>query len=197
MADRVRTALEAFADAADGEVRTVSVPTHDDAVRVNDALTLVELAATLDGGAVPGHRSVTPELRASLEEFVTGGPEVPPMISDLLALGAALLDGEGDAYGRAWRARERIVADLSAAFEGVDLLATPTCVSPPPAFDAVTTLADVYDTLRNTCPANLSGHPAVSLPCGTVEGGPVGLQLLAPRGADGFLLDAAATAEDV
>jgi aspartyl-tRNA(Asn)/glutamyl-tRNA(Gln) amidotransferase subunit A len=196
VADAVRAAVTAFVDAADGETTTVSVPTHDAAVRVNDALTLAELAAVLDGDGspVPGNRAAEAGWRTAVADFVAGGPDLPPMVAGLLALGAELRGG--DDYGRAWRARERIVADLTAALDGVDLLATPTCVSAPPAFGSVTTLDDVYDTLRTTCPANLSGHPAVSVPCGTVDDGPVGLQLLAPRDADRTLLDAAATAAD-
>jgi Asp-tRNA(Asn)/Glu-tRNA(Gln) amidotransferase A subunit family amidase len=196
VAATVESAATSVAEAAGGEVVAVSTPTHGEATLVNDALTLMELAAVLEseGATVPGNRAVPEKWRKALSEFVAGGPDVPPMVSDLLALGATLRDE--NAYGRVWRARERVVTDVAAAFDGVDLLATPTAVSPPPAFGEVTTLDDVYDTLRNTAPFNLSGHPAVSVPCGDAEDGPVGLQLVAPRGADAALLDAAATAEE-
>ncbi|WP_204374421.1 amidase family protein [Halolamina pelagica] len=49
--------------------------------------------------------------------------------------------------------------------------------------------------MTNTAPFNATGAPAVSIPCGEVDGRPVGLQLVGPPGADGFLLRVAASVE--
>jgi aspartyl-tRNA(Asn)/glutamyl-tRNA(Gln) amidotransferase subunit A len=42
-----------------------------------------------------------------------------------------------------------------------------------------------------TVPANLAGIPAISIPCGEVEGMPVGLQIMGPRFHDENVIDAA------
>jgi aspartyl-tRNA(Asn)/glutamyl-tRNA(Gln) amidotransferase subunit A len=47
-------------------------------------------------------------------------------------------------------------------------------------------LSDIF-----TVTANLAGIPAISVPCGESDGLPVGLQLMAARGKDHFLLDVA------
>lgn len=39
--------------------------------------------------------------------------------------------------------------------------------------------------------ANLTGHPSISLPCGLIDGLPVGLQLTAALGQDARLLSIA------
>ncbi len=95
-------------------------------------------------------------------------------------------------YQKALKARTLIARDFQAAFEQVDLLATP--VSPAVAFplDARTAdplamyLADVF-----TVPTPLAGLPALSIPAGFSEGLPVGLQLIAPALADTRLLEVA------
>jgi aspartyl-tRNA(Asn)/glutamyl-tRNA(Gln) amidotransferase subunit A len=46
-----------------------------------------------------------------------------------------------------------------------------------------------------TIPANLSGHPAVSIPVGTVDGAPVGMQVIGRRHEEQLLLDLARLAE--
>ena len=40
-------------------------------------------------------------------------------------------------------------------------------------------------------PFNLSGHPALTLPAGTLGGRPVALQLIAAKGQEGLLIQAA------
>ena len=46
-----------------------------------------------------------------------------------------------------------------------------------------------------TYPFNVSGQPAASVPCGTVDGLPVGLQIVGRRGEDSLVLRAAAAFE--
>ena len=46
-----------------------------------------------------------------------------------------------------------------------------------------------------TMVSNLYGNPAVSIPAGTVDGLPVGMQVLAPHHADALLLDVALVVE--
>lgn len=86
-------------------------------------------------------------------------------------------------------------ADVNTWLSGYDLFATPA--ASVAAFDPVTMRpphwpAHPHDWLAwagFTYPFNLSHSPAVSIPAGlTPQGLPVGLQLVAPRLADGFLL---------
>jgi aspartyl-tRNA(Asn)/glutamyl-tRNA(Gln) amidotransferase subunit A len=82
-------------------------------------------------------------------------------------------------YLKAQRVRRLIREDFLTAFGQVDLIAAPT--TPQPAFrlgekqhDPVAMyLSDIY-----TIAANLAGLPALSVPCGLVQGLPVGLQLI-------------------
>jgi aspartyl-tRNA(Asn)/glutamyl-tRNA(Gln) amidotransferase subunit A len=77
------------------------------------------------------------------------------------------------------------------------VLAGPTVAYPAPAEDPPfgTPEGDVEG--RFTGPYNLAGMPAVSVPCGVVDGClPVGLQLAAARDAEPLLLSVAAAYEE-
>lgn len=103
---------------------------------------------------------------------------------------------------RADRVRARLRHEFSRAFERVDVLAWPTNPAPaPPIASPVVQLpsgAAMPDTgnLRQAVVANLTGVPGISVPVGLHSTGlPIGLQLLAPWGAEAALLDAAAHLE--
>jgi len=95
-------------------------------------------------------------------------------------------------YLKAQRVRQLIAEDFRRAFASVDLLVGPT--SPTPAFalgaktdDPVTMyLNDIY-----TIGVNLAGLPGMSVPCGLVDGLPVGLQIVGRHFDEAKLLNAA------
>jgi aspartyl-tRNA(Asn)/glutamyl-tRNA(Gln) amidotransferase subunit A len=95
-------------------------------------------------------------------------------------------------YLQAQKVRRLITDDFRAAFAQVDLLIGPT--TPTPAFaigakidDPITMyLNDIY-----TIGANLAGLPGLSLPCGLIDGLPMGLQLIGPHFSEAKLLNAA------
>jgi aspartyl-tRNA(Asn)/glutamyl-tRNA(Gln) amidotransferase subunit A len=105
----------------------------------------------------------------------------------------ALSAGYYDAYyGQAQRVRTLIRRDFDKAFESCDLLLTPT--SPTVAFRIGELVDDplaMYACDLFTLPVNLSGLPAISLPCGLSEGLPVGLHLAGPAFSENRLLAAA------
>jgi len=130
-------------------------------------------------------------MRSRSEGF---GPEVKRRIM----LGTYVLSsGYYDAYyDKALRVRTLIEKDFRKAFVECDVILTPT--SPSTAFrlgeksgDPLQMyLSDVY-----TITANLAGIPGVSIPCGTSEGLPVGLQVLAPHFGEPVMLRAARAVE--
>lgn len=101
-------------------------------------------------------------------------------------------------YRKAVAARHAIARDFVAAFERVDVLACPTAPELPFRLGEKT-----EDPLRMyasdvlTVPANVAGVPAISLPCGTVAGLPLGLQLIAASRREEVLFRVGAAVETV
>jgi len=93
----------------------------------------------------------------------------------------ALSAGYYDAYyKRAQQVRTLIRREFDAAFGKFDVLLTPT--SPTTAFRIGEKSDDPLAMKRAdvlTIPANLAGIPGISIPCGFIDGLPVGLQILA------------------
>ena len=104
-----------------------------------------------------------------------------------------LSSGYYDAYyKKAQIVRTKIINEFAGAFEKYDLLLGPT--SPTTAFKIGEKSHDplqMYLTDIMTVAANMSGNPAISLPAGTADGLPVGLQFIAPQKADRAMLAAA------
>jgi aspartyl-tRNA(Asn)/glutamyl-tRNA(Gln) amidotransferase subunit A len=86
------------------------------------------------------------------------------------------LFGSGD-YVQAQRLRNVLKREFARVLDEVDVVVTPTSSTPAVRFDE----ADVMTTTRSpsfTSPFNMTGLPAISVPCGfTPQGLPVGLQI--------------------
>lgn len=130
-------------------------------------------------------------LRSRAEGF---GPET---IRRVMVGTYALSAGYYDAYyGSAQKVRTLIIRDFDRAFADFDVLLTPT--SPTTAFRLGEKAADpvsMYLSDVFTIPVNLAGIPAVSVPCGTVDGLPVGLQIMGSHFAEAAILRAAQAVE--
>jgi aspartyl-tRNA(Asn)/glutamyl-tRNA(Gln) amidotransferase subunit A len=136
------------------------------------------------------------EAAAVHEEWLQTRPEdYDPRIGRRLGNGFSVT---GIDYARAQRARRRLVRTLQLLFEDMDLLATPMCAigAPPQGVGQVVVGGQEFDVLpaltRYSRVFNLTGLPAVSVPCGfTGEGLPIGLQLVGPSFGESAVLRAA------
>lgn len=102
------------------------------------------------------------------------------------------------AYAKAQRARVAYARAVAAAFERVDLLATPAVAAPAPFRDQETIMIGGGEVssrealLRLTRVFNLSRSPSASVPCGfSKDGLPIGLMLSGARLRDALVLRAA------
>jgi aspartyl-tRNA(Asn)/glutamyl-tRNA(Gln) amidotransferase subunit A len=107
-------------------------------------------------------------------------------------------------YVRALDVREALRAEVDAALAGETILVLPTLPIPAPTIGAAT--VDIRGEsqpvralmLRLTQLFNMTGNPAISLPCGQTSAGlPCGLQLVGGRGRTEDLLAIASAVEPV
>jgi len=99
----------------------------------------------------------------------------------------------GQFYENAKRVQRMIRREFKIIFGDVDLLIMPTHPAPAfkiGAFDLDKLQMDLQDYF--TCPMNLAGIPAISLPCGMTKNNlPIGFQLIGPHLSEGLILQTA------
>jgi aspartyl-tRNA(Asn)/glutamyl-tRNA(Gln) amidotransferase subunit A len=190
----VRVALDGF-QSAGARLVDVSLPNLPLSVPTYYVVAPAECSSNLSryDGVRFGHRCPEPRDLMDLYKRTRGegfGAEVKRRVmTGTYVLSAGYYDAY---YLKAQKIRSLINADFRRAFGEVDVLMGPT--TPTPAFalgaktdDPITMyLNDIY-----TIGANLAGLPAVSVPCGLVDGLPVGLQIIGPHFSEERLLAAA------
>ncbi len=165
----VRQAAMAF-EALGAQVEEVAFPGARQAARTNGLMT------PSDGAAF--HRE---RLQANPQGF---GADVLAR----LRTGAAYTSTE---YSLARQAQAVLRRQFCQFFNDFDLLLTPSVPIPAPVRGSADAVERANLLTRFTAPFNLSGLPALSVPCGlTKEGLPVGLQLVTRPWAEARLLRA-------
>lgn len=132
---------------------------------------------------VPGLALHLPSLRAK-------GDLWGRMATQTVQAGAVLTD---DDLARAEALVPALTAAVDAVLDSCDAILTATVLSPAPPFAAFDKGA-VWTAMR-TLPFNVTGHPALSVPCGFAGGLPVGLQIIGRHGDEAGICRIAAAFE--
>jgi aspartyl-tRNA(Asn)/glutamyl-tRNA(Gln) amidotransferase subunit A len=177
------------------EFKDISLPNSPLSVPTYYVVAPAEASSNLAryDGVRYGHRA---EGAKTLEELYkrSRGEGFGAEVQRRIMIGTYVLShGYYDAYYlKAQKVRKLIYDDFRRAFEGVDVVLGPTATDVAFKLGAKTDdpvamyLNDIY-----TIAANLAGIPAMSLPCGFVDGLPVGLQLMGNFFDEGRLLNVA------
>jgi aspartyl-tRNA(Asn)/glutamyl-tRNA(Gln) amidotransferase subunit A len=177
------------------EFKDISLPNSPLSVPTYYVVAPAEASSNLAryDGVRYGHRA---EGAKTLEELYkrSRGEGFGAEVQRRIMIGTYVLShGYYDAYYlKAQKVRKLIYDDFRRAFEGVDVVLGQTATDVAFKLGAKTDdpvamyLNDIY-----TIAANLAGIPAMSLPCGFVDGLPVGLQLMGNFFDEGRLLNVA------
>jgi aspartyl-tRNA(Asn)/glutamyl-tRNA(Gln) amidotransferase subunit A len=191
---RIREALAIY-EKLGATLREVSLPNLPLSVPAYYVVAPAECSSNLArfDGVRFGHRCKEPRDLMDLYKRSRGegfGAEVKRRImTGTYVLSAGYYDAY---YLKAQKVRQLIAGDFARAFGDVDVLIGPTTPTPAFAIGAKTSdpitmyLNDIY-----TIGANLAGLPAMSIPCGFVEGLPVGLQIVGPHFGEARILNVA------
>ena len=182
------------------ELVEVSLPTFELALSCYYLIAPAEASANLArfdgvryGLRIDGETVEEMMARTRAEGF---GPEVTRRI----LLGTySLSAGYYDAfYGQANRLRTKLIRELDAIHQRVDVLVSPT--SPTVAFELGAKIQDplaMYLSDVCTIPADLAGTPAISVPVGLDHQGlPIGLQVMAPALGEAVMFRMARAVEE-
>ncbi len=130
--------------------------------------------------------------------------QIPPemyeeLTSNALQLAFKGLDVSGVEYNEAVIQTRMRSAEIMGFWQDYDFLLTPTLTQLAPRIDEMSLILDhkALDWLAFTYPFNLTGQPAVSLPCGwsQEENLPVGLQIVGPTASEDRLISLSAQFE--
>ena len=197
IAEQCERALQLLRDLG-AEVRDVSLPSTELAIPVYYIIAPAEASSNLAryDGVRFGVRAAADDLGSMYERTRSGG--FGDEVTRRILLGTYVLSaGYYDAYyRRAQAVRTLITQEFAQVFaSGVHVLFTPT--APTTAF-RLGEVSDPYEMYLSdifTVTANLAGVPAMSQPIGTVDGLPVGGQLMAPHFGEATMLRVAAALE--
>jgi amidase len=181
----VRSAGQRLAELG-ATVSNVSVPLHSlgGAIMFGTVQSIVHAVLTTDGFGTGRNDLMVPSFMEKQSQWRQRPDDLPVTLKNSLLTSEFLRRERGyQIYAKAVNLIRQLRAAYDHALRSVDLLLMPTTpmkAQPLPPANASTAvqLESAYMNLGNTSAFNVSQHPAMSVPCGLIDGLPVGMMLV-------------------
>jgi amidase len=182
-------------------VEEVSIPWHRDAMPVWNAVALEGATAIMVAGESMAYGAKGHYATGLVDAFSQGRRERGERLSETVKLTVLAGGWMARAYqGRYYARAQNLARSATAAYDAVlaehDLLVMPTLplkATPLPAADAPLEeyVQRALEMIPNTAPFDVTGHPAMNVPCAMSGGLPVGMMLVGRHGDEATILRAA------
>lgn len=186
---------------AGASVSEVSVPLHQDGIHIWNAIavegaTMLMVSGNSMGTNWKGHYTT------SLLDFFgrsrrARANDLSETVKLVVLLGQYMQDNyHGRYYAKAQNLARVLREAYDEALKNVDLLVMPTLPLKATLLPAANASREDYvaralEMIANTCPFDVTGHPAITVPAGMSAGLPVGMMLIGRHWEDGTVLRAA------
>jgi amidase len=183
------------------QVSTISIPLHCDGIHIWDGIavegaTMLMVRGNSMGTNWKGHYS-TSLLDAYARGRITRADDLSDTVKLVMLLGQYMQDSyHGRYYAKAQNLAHILTKAYDDALQSVDLLVMPTLPMkatriPSAGAPREERVARALEMIANTCPFDVTGHPAMTIPCGLSNGLPVGMMLVGKKWNDATVLRAA------
>jgi amidase len=198
--EAVRDAAHAF-ERLGCTVTDVSIPWHRDGPHVWNAIALEGATALMVAGNSMGSNWKGHYTTSLLDVYARGRLTRARDLSETVKLTVLAGQYMTDAYrGRYYAKAQNLARGLTAAYDAalaqVDLLVMPTLPLkatriPDPNASLEEYVSRALEMIVNTCPFDVTGHPAMNVPCAMSADLPIGMMLIGRSGEDASVLRAA------
>jgi amidase len=193
----VRQAAQSLSRAG-AAVSEVSIPLHRDGLHIWNAIAVEGAAMLMVAGNSMGTNWQGQYITSLLDYYGRSrrirANDLSETVKLVVLLGQYMQDNyQGRYYAKAQNLSRVLRAAYDEAFKNVDLLLMPTLpikatLLPPPNASREDYVARALEMLANTCPFDVTGHPAVTVPVGMSNGLPIGMMLIGRHWEDGIVL---------
>ena len=172
-------------------IEEVSIPMHLDALHLWNVLIIQGCCELMIKGNALGTNWDGYFPTSLLDAYANGWRSRPNDMSETVKI--VLLTGEyvhryyhGRYYAKGQNIRQQLRQSYDSILKEYDLLVMPTIPfratkNPAPDCSREEYFDHALNMVGNTCPFNLSSHPAMSIPCGVEDDLPIGLMLVSKR----------------
>lgn len=196
--DAVRKAVSVLGELG-AQVSPVSVPEHREAMGMEWALVGEGFTSLWQNNGMYHHVQgmFDPNLVETFGKFrQTQSNDLPPWTKFSLLVGTYMVERyHGRLYAKAQVLRRVLRTKYNEAFEQVDILIMPTTAMKAHRHNFNSSVSEKMTTggnmLENTSPFDVTGHPAISIPCAKSNGLPVGMMMVGKHFDDATLFRAA------